>query len=65
MFCLIMCKYYEHDTVLVHNKNLVRKSVVIKTVDTLVLKSAHVCLCVSVGSLPFWVLGNIQSNTIL
>ncbi len=42
MFCLIMCKYYEHDTVLVHNKNSVRKSVVIKTVDTLVPKK---CLC--------------------
>ncbi len=42
MFCLIMCEDYEHDTVMEHNKNFIRKSVVIKTVDILVLKK---CSC--------------------
>lgn len=46
MLCLIMCEYYdycEHDTVLVHNKNCIRKSAIIKAIDTLVLKK---CSCV-------------------
>lgn len=47
MFCLIMCEYCEHDTMLVHNKNCIRKSVVIKTVDGFVPKEVLMSVDVS------------------